>query len=73
MRPGAALDAPAPALLRADDAARYLGISRASFFRHIAPRVPRVRVGAAVRYWTADLDQLIAAARERGEEPGGGR
>lgn len=50
-----------PALLKADEAAQYLNISRASFYRHVIAHVPAVRIGAAPRWRRADLEAWLAA------------
>lgn len=55
------LAAEPPALLKAGQAAEYLNISRATFYRHVAPRVPALRIGAAPRWRRADLDAWLAA------------
>ena len=58
----------APILLRPDDAAAVLGVSRSSFDRHVAPRVPRVYPGGSlVRYLHDDLVNF--AAKTRAELP----
>ncbi len=46
---------PTPILVSAVQAARILGVSRASFFRHIADDLPRVYIGSLRRYPIADL------------------
>ncbi len=51
-----------PALFTAAAAAQYLNISRASFYRHIVPHVPPLRIGAAPRWRRADLDAWLAQA-----------
>lgn len=64
-----------PALLTADQAARYLNISPATFYRHVARRVPCVRLGTARRWRRADLDGWLAAqaAAAASEVAGDGR
>ena len=50
-----------PAALTAKEAAQYLGMSL-SWLQH--SDVPRVRLGAAVRYLRADLDVYLAQRRD---------
>jgi len=50
-----------PAALTAKEAAQYIGMSL-SWLQH--SDVPRVRLGAAVRYLRADLDVYLAQRRD---------
>jgi len=55
----------APATLNTTDAAHYLGISpsKLSRLRHEGKGPPFVRIGAAVRFKTSDLDNWLAERR----------
>jgi excisionase family DNA binding protein len=46
-----------PGLLRAEEAARHLGVSRATFYRTIRPSLPRVETGGPVRFRREDLER----------------
>ena len=50
-----------PAALTVKEAAQYIGMS-VSWLHH--SDVPRVRLGAAVRYLRADLDAYLAQRRD---------
>jgi excisionase family DNA binding protein len=45
--------------LSALDAARYLGVSRRTFFVHVRKNVPCVQIGARVLFDTTDLDRWV--------------
>ena len=56
-----------PALLRVDEAARFLSIGRSTLYELIAQRaVPTVHIGRAVRIPTAALKDLIKALSNAG-------
>ncbi len=61
---------PEPALLRADEAAAYLNISRATFYRYVIKDVPAIRVGSAPRWRRADLDAWLNAQAAAGARDG---
>lgn len=45
-------------------AAEYLGVSLDAFDEHVRPHLPRVLIGARVRFLRADLDAWVASRRE---------
>lgn len=53
-------------LLDREEAAAYLAVSPWTFARHVAPKVPVVRVGGCVRYCREDLDRWIDEHKEGG-------
>lgn len=58
--------APEAALLKASEAAAYLNVSRATFYRHVVPHLAPVRIGAAPRWRRTDLDAWLAQAAAAG-------
>ena len=54
----------APLLLRADEAARLLGLGRSKVFEMLASgELPAVRIGRAVRIARADLERWVEERR----------
>jgi predicted DNA-binding transcriptional regulator AlpA len=65
-----------PRAMRADRAAAYLGMSRASFLRLVDDRVlPKsVRITAGMALWDRlELDAAFEAMKERGHRPDTGK
>jgi excisionase family DNA binding protein len=50
--------------LSAPEAARYLGVSRRTFYEYVRPKVQFARIGARVVFDTNDLDAWIASRKE---------
>lgn len=49
-----------PARMPSDLAAAYLAIGESTFFKRVAPLLPKVRIGATVGYRRTDLDRWLA-------------
>jgi excisionase family DNA binding protein len=54
--------------LSALEAARYMGVSRRTFFMYVRKDVPSIQIGARVLFDAADLDTW-AEAHKRAPEP----
>jgi excisionase family DNA binding protein len=54
--------APGPLLLRIEEAARMLAISRATLYPMLGRQIPVVRIGRAVRVPRAELERYLARA-----------
>jgi excisionase family DNA binding protein len=50
--------------LSALDAARYLGVSRRTFYDHVRNDISPIRIGARVLFDEADLDKWAEARKE---------
>lgn len=50
--------------LRVPDAARYLGVSRRTFYDHVRKDVPCVKIGGVVAFDVTDLDAWAEAHKE---------
>jgi excisionase family DNA binding protein len=55
--------------LRAKEAAAYLGVCRRTFYKHVRPTIPAIRIGSRVSFDTADLDAFTASRKEAVAEP----
>jgi excisionase family DNA binding protein len=62
--------APEPMLLRIEEAARLLAISRATLYPMLGRQIPVVRIGRAVRVPRGELERFLASAVDTPESAG---